>query len=150
VSPSRRFLPKPAVTAAAGGVGRLAVQLARALGAGRIIGTVSDSSKAAFVVAQDPDEVVLSNEPTCPGETDAVIETALLAAGRITPAIAAELPLTQAGLAYDLLATEPTSANRPDPVARSACLWITRPFSDTSESLVHKGFWDSETVGGGV
>jgi len=63
------------VTAAAGGVGHPAVQLARALGAGRVIGTVSDPAKVDFVVAQGADEVVLSNESSCPGEADVVIET---------------------------------------------------------------------------
>jgi NADPH:quinone reductase-like Zn-dependent oxidoreductase len=63
------------VTAAAGGVGHLAVQLARALGAGRVIGTVSDPAKVEFVIAQGADEVVLSNETRWPIETDVVIET---------------------------------------------------------------------------
>lgn len=62
------------VTAAAGGVGHLAVQLAKALGAGRVIGTVSDAAKAEFVKQQGADEVVLSNEARWPVEVDVVVE----------------------------------------------------------------------------
>jgi NADPH2:quinone reductase len=62
------------VTAAAGGVGHLAVQLARALGAGRVVGTVSDPAKADFVRAQGADEVVLSNDLTGTEPVDVVIE----------------------------------------------------------------------------
>jgi NADPH:quinone reductase-like Zn-dependent oxidoreductase len=63
------------VTAAAGGVGHLAIQLARALGARRVVGTVSDASKVDFVRAQGADEVVLSNDPSWDVEVDVVIET---------------------------------------------------------------------------
>ncbi|MFF0267875.1 zinc-binding alcohol dehydrogenase family protein [Kribbella sp. NPDC004536] len=62
------------VTAAAGGVGHLAVQLAKSLGAGRVVGTVSDASKAEFVRRQGADEVVLSNEARWPVEVDVVVE----------------------------------------------------------------------------
>jgi NADPH:quinone reductase-like Zn-dependent oxidoreductase len=46
------------VTAAGGGVGHLAVQLARILGAGRVVGAVGDRSKAAAVRDLGADEVV--------------------------------------------------------------------------------------------
>lgn len=46
------------VTAAASGVGHLAVQLARARGAGRVVGAVSDAAKADFVRALGADAVV--------------------------------------------------------------------------------------------
>ncbi|MET7362800.1 zinc-binding dehydrogenase [Streptomyces sp. NPDC005562] len=46
------------VTAAASGVGHLAVQLARAKGAGRVVAAVSDAAKADFVRGLGADEVV--------------------------------------------------------------------------------------------
>ncbi|MGA4838657.1 quinone oxidoreductase family protein [Streptomyces sp. G45] len=46
------------VTAAASGVGHLAVQLARLQGAGRVVGAVSDPAKADFVRGVGADEVV--------------------------------------------------------------------------------------------
>ncbi|WP_371554974.1 zinc-binding dehydrogenase [Streptomyces longwoodensis] len=46
------------VTAAASGVGHLAVQLARAHGASRVVGAVSDPAKADFVRSLGADEVV--------------------------------------------------------------------------------------------
>ncbi|MER7898273.1 zinc-binding dehydrogenase [Streptomyces sp. NPDC096046] len=46
------------VTAAASGVGHLAVQLARTRGAGRVVGAVSDPSKAGFVRALGADHVI--------------------------------------------------------------------------------------------
>ncbi|RDI95016.1 NADPH:quinone oxidoreductase family protein [Meiothermus sp. QL-1] len=46
------------VHAAAGGVGSLAVQMARALGAGRVLGTVGHAAKAGFVRGLGADEVM--------------------------------------------------------------------------------------------
>ena len=46
------------VNAAAGGVGHLSVQLARALGAGRVVGAVGSLAKAGFVRGLGADEVV--------------------------------------------------------------------------------------------
>lgn len=46
------------ITAAASGVGHLAVQLARVRGAGRVVGAVSDPAKADFVRSLGADEVV--------------------------------------------------------------------------------------------
>ncbi|WP_406254220.1 zinc-binding alcohol dehydrogenase family protein [Streptomyces chartreusis] len=46
------------VTAAASGVGHLAVQLARVRGAGRVMGAVSDPAKAGFVRSLGADDVV--------------------------------------------------------------------------------------------
>ncbi|WP_405161018.1 zinc-binding dehydrogenase [Nocardia sp. NBC_01499] len=46
------------VTAAASGVGHLAVQLARVRGASRVVGAVSDQSKAEFVRGLGADEVI--------------------------------------------------------------------------------------------
>jgi NADPH2:quinone reductase len=62
------------VTAAAGGVGHLAVQLARLLGASRIVGTVSNTAKVDFVLAQGADEVVLSNNLDGTSPVDVAIE----------------------------------------------------------------------------
>ncbi|GHG86864.1 quinone oxidoreductase family protein [Streptomyces lanatus] len=50
------------VTAAASGVGHLAVQLARVRGAGRVVGAVSDAGKADFVRSVGADEVVTYEE----------------------------------------------------------------------------------------
>ncbi|HZF88115.1 quinone oxidoreductase family protein [Streptomyces sp.] len=47
------------VTAAASGVGQLAVRLARLLGAARVVGAVSDPGKADFVRSLGADEVVV-------------------------------------------------------------------------------------------
>ncbi|PXX68768.1 NADPH:quinone reductase-like Zn-dependent oxidoreductase [Nocardia tenerifensis] len=46
------------LTAAASGVGHLAVQLARVRGAARVVGAVSDAAKAEFVLGLGADEVV--------------------------------------------------------------------------------------------
>ncbi len=46
------------ITAAASGVGHLAVQVARARGAGRVVGAVSDPAKADFVGGLGADEVI--------------------------------------------------------------------------------------------
>jgi NADPH:quinone reductase len=55
------------VTAAAGGVGHLTVQLAKAMGAGRVVAAVSSATKAEFVRGLGADEVVVygtgSGEP---------------------------------------------------------------------------------------
>ncbi|MFI9150586.1 zinc-binding alcohol dehydrogenase family protein [Streptomyces sp. NPDC053367] len=50
------------ITAAASGVGHLAVQLARLRGASRVVGTVSDPGKADFVRSLGADEVVLYSD----------------------------------------------------------------------------------------
>jgi NADPH2:quinone reductase len=51
------------VTAAAGGVGHLAVQLATVLGASRVVGAVSTDAKAAFLRSLGVSEVVRYDEP---------------------------------------------------------------------------------------
>ncbi|WP_030159092.1 quinone oxidoreductase family protein [Streptomyces sp. NRRL S-244] len=56
------------VTAAASGVGSLALQLARAAGAGRVVAAVSRRDKAAFVRGLGADEVVLYDEPAAWGD----------------------------------------------------------------------------------
>ncbi|RJO75888.1 NADP-dependent oxidoreductase [Nocardia panacis] len=51
------------VTAAAGGVGHLALQLARVRGAGRVVAAVSDPSKGEFLRRLGADEVVEYGQP---------------------------------------------------------------------------------------
>ncbi|MFG2381383.1 quinone oxidoreductase family protein [Streptomyces avermitilis] len=78
------------VTAAASGVGQLAVQLARLRGASRVVGAVSASGKAAFVRGLGADDVVTYDADTW-GEP---VDYALDAVGGelLTPAIAALAP----------------------------------------------------------
>lgn len=60
------------IQAAAGGVGHLAVQLARILGAGTVIGTASSPEKLDFVRAWGADEAVDSSDPGWPDRVHAV------------------------------------------------------------------------------
>ncbi|MFF4211737.1 zinc-binding alcohol dehydrogenase family protein [Streptomyces sp. NPDC001796] len=78
------------VTAAASGVGHLAVQLARARGASRVVGAVSGSGKAGFVRALGADEVVSYDAP----EWGEPVDYALDAVGGdlLGPAVAALAP----------------------------------------------------------
>ncbi|WP_018571783.1 quinone oxidoreductase family protein [Streptomyces sp. PsTaAH-124] len=78
------------VTAAAGGVGHLAVQLARVRGAGRVVGAVSGPAKADFVRSLGADEVALYTD----GSWGEPVDCALDAVGGdlLTPALAALSP----------------------------------------------------------
>ncbi|MGI5459441.1 quinone oxidoreductase family protein [Streptomyces sp. CA-249302] len=78
------------ITAAASGVGRLAVQLARVRGAARVVGAVSDRAKADFVRSLGADEVVAYADEKW-GEP---VDYALDAVGGelLTPAIGALAP----------------------------------------------------------
>ncbi|MFJ9906959.1 zinc-binding alcohol dehydrogenase family protein [Streptomyces sp. NPDC101152] len=78
------------VTAAASGVGHLAVQLARARGAARVVGAVSDASKAGFVRSLGADEVIVYGA----GGWDEPVDYVLDAVGGelLTPALAALVP----------------------------------------------------------
>ncbi|MGW5655695.1 quinone oxidoreductase family protein [Streptomyces humi] len=78
------------VTAAASGVGHLAVQLARARGAGRVVAAVSDPAKAAFVRSLGADAVVAYADE----DWDTPADYALDAVGGelLTPALAALAP----------------------------------------------------------
>ncbi|MFI0899916.1 zinc-binding alcohol dehydrogenase family protein [Streptomyces sp. NPDC020983] len=62
------------VTAAAGGVGHLAVQLARLRGAGRVVGAVGDPAKAGFVRSLGADEVAVYGGEGWGGPYDAVLD----------------------------------------------------------------------------
>ncbi|MFJ8357889.1 zinc-binding alcohol dehydrogenase family protein [Streptomyces sp. NPDC093984] len=78
------------VTAAASGVGHLAVQLARVRGASRVVGAVSRAGKAEFVRALGADEVVAYDAP----EWGEPVDYALDAVGGdlLRPAVAALAP----------------------------------------------------------
>ncbi|MFJ8429774.1 zinc-binding alcohol dehydrogenase family protein [Kitasatospora sp. NPDC094019] len=62
------------VTAAASGAGHLAVQLARALGAGRVVAAVGSAGKADFVRGCGADEVVLYGQDTWGDPVDLVLD----------------------------------------------------------------------------
>ena len=62
------------VTAAAGGVGSSVIQVARALGAGRVIGVASTPEKRARAVELGADEAVGYEEPL-PGPIDVMVDT---------------------------------------------------------------------------
>ena len=62
------------VHAAAGGVGTTAVQLARLLGAGAVIGTVGSEAKRAVAREAGADHVVLHSDPNFPEEVRAITQ----------------------------------------------------------------------------
>ncbi|MFI5473260.1 zinc-binding alcohol dehydrogenase family protein [Streptomyces cacaoi] len=78
------------VTAAASGVGHLAVQLARTRGATRVVGAVSDPAKSDFVRALGADDVITYDQD----DWDVRVDYALDAVGGelLTPAIASLAP----------------------------------------------------------
>ncbi|MFJ9241403.1 zinc-binding alcohol dehydrogenase family protein [Streptomyces sp. NPDC101776] len=84
------------ITAAASGVGHLAVQLAKTRGAGRVVGAVSDPAKTDFVRALGADEVIAYGSPGCPHRPDwgDPVDYVLDAVGGelLTPAVAALVP----------------------------------------------------------
>ncbi|KUO05879.1 quinone oxidoreductase family protein [Streptomyces caeruleatus] len=78
------------VTAAASGVGQLAVRLARARGAGRVVGAVSDPAKADFVLGLGADEVVVYADDDWGAPVDYVLDA--VGGDLLTPALAALVP----------------------------------------------------------
>jgi len=78
------------VTAAASGVGHLALQLARVRGASRVVGAVSDAGKAQFVRSLGADEVVTYGTPQWGEPVDYVLDA--VGGDLLTPAIAALAP----------------------------------------------------------
>ncbi|WP_406120131.1 zinc-binding alcohol dehydrogenase family protein [Streptomyces sp. NBC_00989] len=81
------------VTAAASGVGHLAVQLAKARGAGRVVGAVSDSAKADFVRALGADEVITYDRLDRAGWGEPVDYVLDAVGGELlTPAVGALVP----------------------------------------------------------
>ncbi|MGW1169970.1 quinone oxidoreductase family protein [Streptomyces sp. NPDC002550] len=78
------------VTAAASGIGHLAVQLARARGAGRVVGTVSDPGKAEFVRSLGADDCVHYGDDSWGDPVDCVLDA--VGGDLLTPALAALAP----------------------------------------------------------
>ncbi|MCE3036189.1 zinc-binding dehydrogenase [Streptomyces sp. CMSTAAHL-2] len=78
------------VTAAASGVGHLAVQLARARGAGRVVGAVSDPAKAEFVRSLGADDCVRYGDDSWGEPVDCVLDA--VGGELLTPAVAALAP----------------------------------------------------------
>ncbi|WP_069166365.1 quinone oxidoreductase family protein [Nocardia altamirensis] len=78
------------VTAAASGVGHLAVQLARVRGAARVVGAVSDPAKAQFVRELGADDVVEYGQESWGEPVDYVLEA--VGGDLLGPAVAALVP----------------------------------------------------------
>lgn len=78
------------VTAAASGVGHLAVQLARARGASRVVGAVSDAAKADFVRSLGADAIALYPQSSWGDPVDYVLDA--VGGELLTPALAALAP----------------------------------------------------------
>ncbi|MEV6324892.1 zinc-binding dehydrogenase [Nocardia sp. NPDC051787] len=78
------------ITAAASGVGHLAVQLARVRGAARVVGAVSDLAKAEFVQKLGADDVVEYDQESWGAPADYVLDA--VGGDLLTPAIAALAP----------------------------------------------------------
>ncbi|MBL1083831.1 zinc-binding dehydrogenase [Streptomyces actinomycinicus] len=78
------------VTAAASAAGHLAVQLARARGAGRVVGAVSDPAKADFVRSLGADDCVHYGDDSWGEPVDCVLDA--VGGDLLTPALAALAP----------------------------------------------------------
>jgi len=78
------------VTAAASGVGHLAGQLARAQGAGRVVGAVSDPAKAEFVRSLGADDCVRYSDDGWGDPVDCVVDA--VGGDLLAPAVAALAP----------------------------------------------------------
>ncbi|MFI6170084.1 zinc-binding alcohol dehydrogenase family protein [Nocardia sp. NPDC051052] len=78
------------ITAAASGVGHLAVQLARVRGASRVVGAVSDQSKAEFVRELGADEVIEYGQESWGEPVDYVLDA--VGGDLLGPALAALVP----------------------------------------------------------
>ncbi|MER5545541.1 zinc-binding dehydrogenase [Streptomyces sp. NPDC002589] len=78
------------VTAAASGVGHLAVQLARVRGAGRVVGAVSGPAKADFVRSLGADDCVRYTDGSWGDPVDCVLDA--VGGDLLTPALAALAP----------------------------------------------------------
>jgi NADPH:quinone reductase-like Zn-dependent oxidoreductase len=78
------------VTAAASGVGHLAVQLARLRGAGRVVGAVSDSAKGDFVRSLGADDCIQYGDDDWGDAVDCVLDA--VGGDLLTPALAALAP----------------------------------------------------------
>ncbi|MEV5981259.1 zinc-binding dehydrogenase [Streptomyces sp. NPDC052114] len=78
------------ITAAAGGVGHLAVRLARLKGASRVVGAVSDTAKAGFVRGLGADEVVTYDREEWGEPVDYVLDA--VGGDLLTPAVRSLAP----------------------------------------------------------
>ncbi|MEV6943536.1 zinc-binding dehydrogenase [Streptomyces sp. NPDC051172] len=78
------------VTTAAGGVGHLAVQLAKVRGATRVVGAVSDAGKADFVRSLGADDVVAYGDDSWGDPVDYALDA--VGGELLTPAVAALAP----------------------------------------------------------
>ncbi|MER6072713.1 zinc-binding dehydrogenase [Streptomyces sp. NPDC001817] len=78
------------VTAAASGIGHLAVQLARVRGAGRVVGAVSDPGKADFVRSLGADDCIRYGDDSWGDPVDCVLDA--VGGDLLTPALAALAP----------------------------------------------------------
>ncbi|MDT0449125.1 quinone oxidoreductase family protein [Streptomyces hesseae] len=78
------------VTAAAGGSGHLAVQIAKARGAGRVVAAVSSADKAEFARSLGADEVVTYGDESWGDPVDIVLDA--VGGQLLSPAIAALAP----------------------------------------------------------
>ncbi|MEU3350766.1 zinc-binding dehydrogenase [Streptomyces sp. NPDC037389] len=78
------------VTAAAGGSGHLAVQIAKARGAGRVVAAVSSADKAEFARSLGADEVVTYGDESWGDPVDIVLDA--VGGELLSPAIAALAP----------------------------------------------------------
>ncbi|MFF4627705.1 quinone oxidoreductase family protein [Streptomyces griseorubiginosus] len=78
------------ITAAASGVGHLAVQLTRIRGAARVVGAVSDAAKADFVRALGADATTLYGDGSWGDPVDYVLDA--VGGDLLTPALAALAP----------------------------------------------------------
>ncbi|MFJ4206779.1 zinc-binding alcohol dehydrogenase family protein [Streptomyces sviceus] len=78
------------ITAAASGVGHLAVQLARTRGASRVVGAVSDPAKADFVRSFGADTTALYSDGSWGDPVDYVLDA--VGGELLTPALAALAP----------------------------------------------------------
>jgi NADPH:quinone reductase-like Zn-dependent oxidoreductase len=78
------------VTAAASGVGHLALQLARTRGAGRVVGAVSDATKAGFVRGLGADHVITYGDTGWGTPVDYVLDA--VGGELLTPALHALVP----------------------------------------------------------
>jgi NADPH:quinone reductase-like Zn-dependent oxidoreductase len=78
------------VTAAASGVGHLAVQLARHRGATRVVGAVGDAAKAGFVRSLGADAVVTYEQESWGEPVDVVLDA--VGGALLTPAVRALTP----------------------------------------------------------
>ncbi|TQJ91078.1 zinc-binding dehydrogenase [Streptomyces sp. SLBN-31] len=78
------------VTAAASGVGHLAVQLARTRGAGRVVGAVSDKGKGDFVRSLGADDVIRYDDESWGEPVDYVLDA--VGGELLGPAVAALAP----------------------------------------------------------